>query len=198
MTDITSELNYNILNDFIKNILQLLNTGKLFADENSSILGPKSTCVIENNITKGVEKNNLNLIELYKLFSSSSSEQKLDLKKIQISNNGERSYDIQIFLTLMLNNIETPSSLFLNITKGSDKVQRITRRANKVTNTAKEIHTNLETNKNILTSEQIHNITLDLEKKSKIVEEANLRVQKAIAEQINNFWIRKFQLMFLL
>ena len=198
MTDITSDINNNILNDFIKNILQLLNTGKLFADENSSILGPKSTCVIENNITKGVENNNLNLIELYKLFSLSSSEQKLEVKKIQISDNGERSYDIQIFLNLMLNNIETPSLLYLNITKGSDKVQRITRRANKVTNTAKNIYNNLEANKNNLTSEQLHNMTLDLEKKNKIAEEANLRVQKAVAEQINNFWIRKFQLMFLL
>lgn len=195
MTDNTSN---KVLNDFINNVLYLLNSGKLFADTNSVILGKKSTCIIENNITKGINDNNLNLIELYKLFSLSSSEQKLELKKIQISDNGERSYDVQIFLNLMLNNVETPSLLYLNITKGSDKVQRITRRANKVTNTAKDIYNNLEANKNILTPEQLHNMTLDLEKKKKIVEEANLRVQKAVAEQINNFWIRKFQLMFLL
>tara|TARA_Y100000768_G_scaffold388895_1_gene388423 strand:- start:4345 stop:4932 length:588 start_codon:yes stop_codon:yes gene_type:complete len=195
MTDNTSN---KVLNDFINNVLYLLNSGKLFADTNSVTLGKKSTCIIENNITKGINDNNLNLIELYKLFSLSSSEQKLELKKIQISDNGERSYDVQIFLNLMLNNVETPSLLYLNITKGSDKVQRITRRANKVTNTAKDIYNNLEANKNILTPEQLHNMTLDLEKKKKIVEEANLRVQKAVAEQINNFWIRKFQLMFLL
>lgn len=196
MTDITS--NNEILNNYINNVLHLLNSGKLFADTDSVILGQKSTCIIENNITKGIDDNNLNLIELYKLFSLSSSEQKLELKKIQISDNGERSYDIQIFLTLMLNNIETPSLLYLNITKGSDKIKRVTHRANKVTNTAKNIYYNLEANKNTLSPEQLHNMTLDLEKKNKIAEEANLRVQKAVAEQINNFWIRKFQLMFLL
>ena len=196
MTDIQNT--DNVLNQYINNILELLNTGNLFADETSNYLGPKSSCIIENNITKGVENTNLNLIELYKLFNQSNCEQKINLKKIQISDNGERSYDVQIFLSLLLNNIETPSLLFLNITKGSDKVQRITRRANKVTNTAHIAYNNLQNNTNNLTPEQLQNIKLDLEKKQKIVEDANLRVQKAINEQINNFWIRKFQLMFLL
>ena len=50
MTDIQNT--DNVLNQYINNILELLNTGNLFADETSNYLGPKSSCIIENNITK--------------------------------------------------------------------------------------------------------------------------------------------------
>lgn len=195
MTDISS--NYNILNEYITNIINLLNTGNLYADNESTNLGPKSSCIIENNVNKGVKNINECLINLYSLFQNSESEQKVDVKKIQISDNGERSFDVQIFILLMLNNIETPAFLFLNITKGSDRVQRVSRRANKVSNTAQEEIEHFERIKNNLSVDEYQKMELKIKEKTEIMMAANMRVQKAINERINNFWVRKFQLMFL-
>ena len=183
-------------------VLDLLKQGKLFADEYSTVMGKKSICIIEEYEAKGIDNINNILNNLYLKMNNNNYIEKIEFHKLKITTNGERSFDILVYCSIYLDEILTPCSIYLNLTQGSSKVQKVTKKMNKASKLASEAQKNyndLQSNIDNLveSTEKLKLAEEKLNSRIKIAANTEHRLQKAIEKNITTFWVRKLHMMFL-
>jgi hypothetical protein len=186
----------------IKHIFEGIKTYSLFADEQSTILGPKTSLMIDNTITKGdITKTNELLSILYSMLQyGEDTRERIEIIKIQSSNNGERSFDIQVFCKMILNGEEKRTNIYINLCQGSNKVKRKENRAKKIAASAEKAIAEaqqLESSIEQLTdaTEKLQLATEKAREKIHEAQAAEQRVEKAKQEKIVNYWVPKLQIM---
>lgn len=197
-------LNTPEVETLIKYIFKGIKTYSLFADEQSTILGPKTSLIINDTATKGdIIKTNEMLSIFYSMLQyGETTKERIEIIKIQSSNNGERSFDVLVFCKMILNGEEKLTSIYINLCQGSNKVKRKENRAKKIAASAEKAIA--EAQQIELSIDKLTDITeklqLATEKAHEKIQEAQAaaqRVEKAKQERINNYWIPKLQIMIL-
>ena len=193
-----------------RQVLEQFNNCSLYADENSTIFGRLTMLVFDNSnkyfpaldnliITRDIINTNSLLSQIYGFMKNlNKHENTIIVNKIISSNNGERSFDIQVFANIMMNGENKSINIYINLTQGSNKVQKKEKIVNKFISKIKEAELKREQIAlNMGQENMIENITEEIEnlKQSKDLAEENL--QQAIRQHIESFWIRKFSIMFL-
>jgi len=191
----------------IRLIFEGIKTYSLFADEQSTILGPKTTLMIDATITKGdITRTNDMLKILYSMLQYGEDKRdRIEILKIQSSNNGERSFDVQVFCKMILNGEEKMTSIYINLCQGSNKVKRKENRAKKVTASAEkaimEAQQFVSMDQLVDSTEKLQiateKVAADAKAHEKILaaQAAEQRVEKAKQEKITNYWVPKLQIM---
>ena len=186
----------------VRHIFEGIKTYSLFADEQTTILGPKTTLMINDTITKGdITITNDLLKTLYTMQQyGEDTRERIEIIKIQSSNNGERSFDVQVFCKMILNGEEKMASIYINLCQGSNKVKRKENRAKKIAASAEKAIAEaqqLESSIEQLTdaTEKLQLATEEAHKKIHEAQAAEQRVEKAKQEKIANYWVPKLQIM---
>lgn len=199
-----------------RQLLSQFNSCALLADEKSTIFGDKTMFIFDNSnkyfleapdiiITQNIESTNELLTQLYSLMKNMNTHgDTIQINKINSSNNGERSFDIQVFSNMMMNGENKLVVFYINLTQGSDKTKRKEKKVNKVINRAKELEkkkqdllADIEIGKLVESTEQLKIVNDEFDSISKSVNMAQHNLEKAIQSKIESFWVRKFQIMFL-
>ena len=188
----------------IRFIFEGIKTYSLFADEQSTILGTKTTLMIDDTITKGdITRTNDMLKILYSMLQYGEDKRdRIEIIKIQSSNNGERSFDVQVFCKMILNGEEKMTSIYINLCQGSNKVKRKENRAKKIAASAEKAIAEAQQIESSIEqlSDATEKLQLATEKAHEKIQEAQAaaqRVEKAKQERIANYWVPKLQIMIL-
>ena len=199
-----------------RHLLEQFNNCALLADEKSTIFGDKTMLVFDNSnkyfleapdiiITQNIESTNTLLTQLYSLMKNMNTQgDTIQINKINSSNNGERSFDIQVFSNMMMNGENKLVVFYINLTQGSDKTKKKEKKVNKVINKAKELEkkkqdllADIELGNLIESTEKLKIVNDEFDSIAKSVNMAQHNLEKAIQSKIESFWVRKFQIMFL-
>ena len=201
------------INTLTTQLLEKFSSLSLFADEASTIFGNATMLVFDNSIkcfpehndiiiTKNIVDTNNFLNHIYKLMATETG-CPLVINKTISSNNGERSFDVQVLAGIVINGENRLVNFYINLTQGSNKVKRKEKKVNKIIAKAKQAE--LEHKQIIENSvEDIISSTEKLKIKSEEVEQlknsiltAQVNLEKAIHQKIESFWVRKFSIMFI-
>lgn len=188
------------VNTLITSVFEKLNNGSLFADKESTIFGSKTSLMINENITKDIESTNLLLTQLYQMMNTTDNPEKIKILQIQSSNNGERSFDVQVIASIFINGENKIASFYINLTQGSNRVNRKEKKYNAKTLEAQKAVQEVELIQSSISeltdaTEKLQIATETAEKKMAKVKEAEINLEKAKVDFIENFWIRKFQMI---
>ena len=182
----------DMINTLIEQFTNLLNTKQLIADESSTILGPMSCIIWDNNQYKGIESINNFFFNYYNLNIE------LNVISSSYSLNGERSFDC-----LLQCKTQDPSINFainVYISSSNNKVKKTQNKANKLANKAElsiQEFNNIQQNhefKNLTLEEQMSFLKIkeeNVNKQIKIANDAKNRIETAKSKVIEGFWIRK-------
>lgn len=183
-------------------VIGKISTFELYADETSTILGEKSMVMIDSNIAKSILKTN----ELLNLFYNEMKNNLTDktpitINKIQSSNNGERSFDVQVACIIIMNGIERLSCIYINLTQGRNNINKKEKKVNKIKKNMEQAISeieNIQSNMDDIIdgAEKLQIANVKVQNKLSEIQKAEERVELAKQEKIDNYWVRKLQIIF--